>query len=468
MGEGHFSAAKTPLGEGTRMKRLVIVLLTASLLLGGLLVGAPAQGAAPAKAGAGVSGIAFGPCQDPGLAEAGAECGTLRVPLDYSRPHGRKISLALSRIRHTSSDADYQGVMLVNPGGPGGSGLGLVVLGQFVPNNAGSTYDWIGFDPRGVGASTPSLSCIPDYFGYDRPDYVPVSRRIERAWLNRSKSYAAACDENAHALLPHMKTTDSARDMDSIRKALGAEQINYYGFSYGTYLAQVYSTLFPKRVRRMVLDANVDPRKVWYQANLDQDVAFDKVSNIWFGWIARHDDVYDLGSTRAAVRRLYYATQQRLRREPAGGLIGPSEWTDAFLPAGYAQFLWPGLAGVFAAWVHNGDAQALKDAYDSAVGPGDDNGFAVYLAVGCTDAPWPTNWDRWRRDNWRLHFRYPSLPGATPGSTPPARSGTRRPAGRSRSTAARSPGSCCSARRWTRPRRSRAASRCAGAIPGPA
>ena len=122
------------------MKRLVVVLLTASLLLGGLLVGAPAQGATPAKAGAGVSGIAFGPCQDPGLAEAGAECGTLRVPLDYRRPHGRKISLAVSRIRHTSSDADYQGVMLVNPGGPGGSGLGLVVLGQFVPDNAGSSY----------------------------------------------------------------------------------------------------------------------------------------------------------------------------------------------------------------------------------------------------------------------------------------------------------------------------------------
>jgi pimeloyl-ACP methyl ester carboxylesterase len=66
-----------------------------------------------------------------------------------------------------------------------------------------------------------------------------------------------------------MKTTDSARDMESIRKALGARQINYYGFSYGTYLAQVYSTLFPSRVRRMVLDSNVDPRKVWYQANLD-------------------------------------------------------------------------------------------------------------------------------------------------------------------------------------------------------
>jgi pimeloyl-ACP methyl ester carboxylesterase len=99
----------------------------------------------------------------------------------HRRPHGRKISLAVSRIRHTSSDADYQGVMLVNPGGPGGSGLGLAILGQFVPDNAGSAYDWIGFDPRGVGASTPSLSCIPDYFGYNRPYYVPVNSLCRRS-----------------------------------------------------------------------------------------------------------------------------------------------------------------------------------------------------------------------------------------------------------------------------------------------
>jgi hypothetical protein len=107
------------------------------------------------------------------------------------------------------------------------------------------------------------------------------------------------------------------------------------------------------------------------------------------------------------VRRLWYAQEQRLRRHPAGGLIGGSEWADAFVPAGYNQFFWPGLAEVFAAWVHNGDAQALKEAYDAAVGPGDDNLYAVYLAVECTDARWPTNWNRWRRDNWRLHARYP-------------------------------------------------------------
>ena len=94
--------------------------------------------------------IAWGPCDDPGLAEARAECGTVRVPLDYGRLHGRKISLAVSRIRHTSSDADYQGVMLVKPGGPGGSGLGLAVLGQFAPDNAAA--------PTTGSASTPAAS----------------------------------------------------------------------------------------------------------------------------------------------------------------------------------------------------------------------------------------------------------------------------------------------------------------------
>jgi hypothetical protein len=152
--------------------------------------------------------------------------------------------------------------------------------------------------------------------------------------------------------------------------------------------------------------------------------------------------VYHLGATRAAVRRLWYAQEQRLRRHPAGGLIGGSEWADAFLPAGYNQFFWPGLAEVFAAWVHNGDAQALKDAYDAAVGPGDDNLYAVYLAVECTDARWPTNWNRWRRTTGGSTPGIPSSPGVTPGSTHRACSGTRRPARRSGSTAVTSPASC--------------------------
>ena len=205
--------------------------------------------------------IQWGTCASRGLQARGAECGFLTVPLDYKNPGGTKIKLAVSRIKHKS--ANYQGIMLTNPGGPGGSGLTLSVLGEFIPDGVGSDYDWIGFDPRGVGSSQPALACDPEYNTYDRPDYRPTSASIEAFWLAKTKAYAQACATAGGALLNHLKTTDNVQDMDSIRKALGADKINYYGFSYGTYLGQVYSTLYPNRVRRMVLDSNVDPRGVW-------------------------------------------------------------------------------------------------------------------------------------------------------------------------------------------------------------
>src|SRR3982750_2150147 len=216
--------------------------------------------------------VSWGVCTAASLKSRNAECGFLTVPLDYAHPGGTKIKLAVSRIKHKSTAADYQGVMLTNPGGPGGSGLTLSVLGDYVPDGVGGDYDWIGFDPRGVGSSVPSLSCDTEYFGYARPYYVPVTRSLERTWLAKAEGYAKACDRAGGALLDHVKTTDTVADMESIRKALGAKQINYYGFSYGTYLGQVYSTLHPNQVRRMVLDGNVDPRRVWYDANLDQDI----------------------------------------------------------------------------------------------------------------------------------------------------------------------------------------------------
>ena len=348
--------------------------------------------------------ISWAPCQSGGLARAGAECGFLEVPLDYANPQGETVSLAVSRVRHTS--ADYQGVMLVNPGGPGGSGLGLSVLGRAVPHGAGEAYDWIGFDPRGVGSSRPALSCDPGYSGYNRPAYVPRTPDLERTWLDRSRGYAAACAKNG-PLLEHMRTTDVAEDMDTLRKALGQERINYLGFSYGTYLGQVYATRHPDRVRRMVLDSNVDPRKVYYQSNLDQDVAFDHNIGVYFDWVARHDDTYHLGTTATAVERLWYDRQRELTTTPAGGVIGPDEWTDIFLQAGYYQSTWEELTEAFAGWVHQRDWQTLTTRYDETNPPGDDNGFAVYNAVQCTDAPWPRSWTRWKVDNWITHAKAP-------------------------------------------------------------
>ena len=106
--------------------------------------------------------------------------------------------------------------------------------------------------------------------------------------------------------------------MDSIRQALGQRQISYYGFSYGTYLGQVYSTLFPQHVRREIMDSNVDPRGVWYQDNFDQDVAFQRNIKIWFGWLAKYNSVYHLGSTEARWYRTFNKAQNALASSPAG------------------------------------------------------------------------------------------------------------------------------------------------------
>ncbi len=135
-------------------------------------------------------------CSEPALQEAGAQCGYVAVPLNYSDPTGAQIELAVSRIEHTSRD--YQGVIVTNPGGPGGEGLNLntyliPVLQQEGFTGAADDYDWIGFDPRGVGASIPAISCEPNYEGPDRPSYVPYDHQLLDTWLSRSRRYAHDC-----------------------------------------------------------------------------------------------------------------------------------------------------------------------------------------------------------------------------------------------------------------------------------
>ncbi|MBC6450090.1 alpha/beta hydrolase [Actinokineospora xionganensis] len=349
--------------------------------------------------------IAWGPCEHPVLVLRGAECGKLEVPLDHDAREGKKIKIAVSRIKATAPADQYQGVMLTNPGGPGGSGIHLSILGERVPKGAGKTYDWIGFDPRGVGSSEPSLTCDSGYFSYNRPYYVPVSGELEQTWLDRTKGYAQACAAQGGDLLAHLRTTDTVKDMEALRVALGQERINFLGYSYGTYLGQVYGTLFPDRVGRMVLDGVVDPRNVWYKSNLEQNVGFERNIKIYFDWLAKHDATYHLGTDGSQIEADFYATQQKLRTEPAGGVFGPDELSDVFLPAAYFVFGWQDLATAYAKYRNDGDVSGLKALYDGihSSEPGSDNSFAVYLGVQCTDVRWPTSWDRWRADNWKTY-----------------------------------------------------------------
>lgn len=382
------------------MQKRAGVLIAAGALMASAVTAAPST-AEPRAAGLSWKGCATK--EYPKL-----QCATVQVPLDHDEPGGERITLALSRIAHTAKTS--QGPLLVNPGGPGGSGLTMAgFVAASLPAKVAAQYDIIGFDPRGVGASTPALDCKPGYFTPVRPDSVPRTLAEERTNLTRAASFARACGDKYGGLLRHMGTVSAAKDLDVIRQALGAERINYFGYSYGTYLGTVYAKLFPQRVRRVVLDSVVDPQGVWYDANLAQDLAFDARHKAFLAWVAKHDGTYRLGTDPAGVEARWYAMREALKKAPAGKKVGAAELEDTFLPGGYYNGFWPLLAEAFSAYANEKDTEPLVAAYTSLAEPepSDDNGYSVYTAVQCRDAAWPGDWGVWHRDNWDVYAKAP-------------------------------------------------------------
>ncbi|MFI8519645.1 alpha/beta hydrolase [Streptomyces sp. NPDC085481] len=336
------------------------------------------------------------------------QCATLKVPLNHDVPRGRSITLALTRVAHTAKR--YQGPLLVNPGGPGGSGRGMAgYVAAALPADVAAQYDVIGFDPRGVGKSEPALDCRPGHFDPVRPDSVPRDPEGEQAGVERAQAFATACGKKYADVLPYIDTVSTARDMDVLRRALGAPKINYLGYSYGTYLGAVYARLFPERVRRFALDSVVNPHGVWYEDNIAQDYAFDSRHKAFTAWVARNDATYRLGTEPAAVEAAWYRMREELRTEPAGGKVGPVELEDTFLPGGYYNGYWPRLASAFASYVNDADTAPLVKAYEAyaAADSAADNGYSVYASVQCRDAAWPRDWNVWRQDNWDAHTKAP-------------------------------------------------------------
>jgi pimeloyl-ACP methyl ester carboxylesterase len=386
--------------------------LCGAVVVAGCVTAAPADATSPPTAAAApvapVSPVTWKKCgtqEHPTL-----QCGTVRVPLDHTRPSGKQITLALTRVPHTART--FQGPLLVNPGGPGGSGrmlAGFVV--SSLPESVAAQYDVIGFDPRGVGKSEPALDCVPDHFAPVRPASVPATAAVEQANLARARSFATACGRKYADLLPHLTTVDTARDLDVVRRALGAPRISYFGYSYGTYLGAVYATLFPDRVHRMVLDSVVDPTGVWYRDNLRQDYSFDDRHRAFMAWIAKHDAAYRLGTDPARVEAKWFAMRAALARKPAGGKVGAAELEDTFIPAGYYDGYWPRLAEAFAAYANDGQTAPLVEAFDdlAAADSSTGNGYSVYTSVQCGDAAWPRDWRRWRRDTWAVYRKAPFM-----------------------------------------------------------
>ena len=364
----------------------------------------------PGSSGASGAPPASGSIQWQHCSGGGLLCGQLAVPLDYARPGGRKITLALSEVPATAPKAQQLGILLVNPGGPGGSGTGWAsYVAQGLDRAVAARYDIVGFDTRGVGASVPALHCAPGFFARERPDYIPRNAAAEQVLIGRARAYAAACERRFGWLLPYMTTVNIAKDMDQIRAALGQPKLSYLGYSYGTYIGQVYATLFPQRVARMVLDSTVDPTGVWYGDNIAQDFAFQGRIDALYAWIARYNRVYHLGGTAGQVRRAWYMARARLAVRPivqrGGPAIGPAEYDDTFSPAAYIDSTWPGLAAALASYLHTGSGQLLSGLYRYGATP--ENEFAVYNAVECADAAWPRNWSRWNTDTRRVYAAAP-------------------------------------------------------------
>ncbi|MEV1175729.1 alpha/beta hydrolase [Nonomuraea sp. NPDC049784] len=397
------------------MKRVVGVVASVVVLVGGIV---SADGAALASGARGAPGtVAWEPCpKEAGRAtSANLECATVRVPLDYNEPWGQTITLAINRIKaKVSRDANHLGTLLVNPGGPGASGRELTeFVATSLPRDVSERYDIVGFDPRGVGGSEPAVHCVdPEtYFKPPRPDAVPHGEAEERVLLSRAADFANRCGNYWAWLLPYLTTENSARDLDSIRAALGEEKISYFGYSYGTYLGAVYATLFPTRVKRLVMDSTIDPTQVWYESNLKQDSAFEHRHRQFLAWTARHNSVYRLGATSKQTSFAYYAMRDRLRTRPAGEVVGPSELDDVFTIGGYSDRVWPQFAQAWSSYVREGDVKGLLDLYEK-YGKDDEraeNGYAIYLGVQCADAKWPRQWDKWRTDMTRMHREAPFM-----------------------------------------------------------
>ncbi|WP_165494892.1 alpha/beta fold hydrolase [Actinomadura roseirufa] len=345
------------------------------------------------------------------------QCTELNVPLDYAHPDGQKITLQLTRTPHQGT-GKAKGDIVVNPGGPGAKGSlfgPAVYAGNSAPMQA--AYNVIGFDPRGIGFSKPALSCDTNNTNAPRPPYGHGGDKLMATWLKRSKSYADACARKYGKgspvnLLDHSKTIDSVRDLDTIRAALGHKKLDYYGGSYGTYLGQVYATVFPKRVGKMALDGNVGPSSVWYGAQAGQNVAFNENMEYYFGWLARYDDHYHLGKTQAAVRKFYYGLEAKLTKKPVvknGVAAGPAELVDNIQNAAYkrSQAVWHTYGAGLSAY-KSGDLDTFLDTFGAGTtGGSDDNEFAAYHAIQCSDVKWPSNWRKWQADASRMDRRAP-------------------------------------------------------------
>lgn len=398
------------------LMRKLLLATSISTALAVTLMTAPAM-AAPE------TGLTWGACQGMTV-DPRQECATLRVPMDYRRPGGEQISVAVSRIS-TAKPELRRGVLLLIPGGPGGAGLSRPTThGLRLPQEVRDRYDLIGFDPRGVGRSTP-VTC-----DFDPKDIDPV-RFL--AWpgpggditenVDQARRMADACVRNDGPLIRHITTRNEARDIDRIRRALGESRLSYWGTSYGTYVGTVYASMFPERTDRVVLDSSDDPnpRRVARGWLAYWGVGAEDRFPDFAAWAAARNADLGLGATPAAVRDTYLRLTADLDAFPRPDLTGNALRAVMFNSL-YADAAFPQL-GAFLQAANNGTPAPPVP----STPPNFDNLLAVQNATACNDVAWPGPNHDYAGDVARDRAAYP-LTGGMPANIRPCAFWPYRPA----------------------------------------
>ncbi|MGI5429459.1 alpha/beta hydrolase [Streptomyces sp. CA-179760] len=356
--------------------------------------------------------VRWGPCPKD-VAAPRLQCSTLEVPLDYRDPDGRRIEIAISRLA-TEKPSQRRGVLLTNPGGPGGAGLDYPALlaASGLPRKVLDSYDVIGFDPRGVGRSTPvTCDLTPEQQARGNfPPYAHTAADVVREAPN-ARATARQCATSRTAwMLPHTTTANTARDMDRIRAALGEPKLSYLGASYGTSLGAVYATMFPERGDRVVLDSNLGPGGYDVTAMRSFARGLEDRFPDFAKFAAAHPE-YGLGTTPEQVTAKFFDLAERLDSKPVQGIDGTAFRGFTFERL-YADALMPRLAEFW---------QALDT--DQPVPPGPawpnlENLMSARFYVICGDTRWPETVREYQLNVAADRLTYPMLGGITAGIGP--------------------------------------------------
>jgi pimeloyl-ACP methyl ester carboxylesterase len=380
-----------------RRLRLAASSAILALLAGCALTGGPAQGGIPltgsssipaARGGQGPSTLQWVSCA------RGRQCATLQVPLDYSHPGGRLVPLALTR---RPASGQRIGSLLLNPGGPGESGIDdMGLFTSILDPSILARFDLVTFDPRGVGQSD-GVQCLdgPALDRYFDVDLAPTTAAGIDDVVTEARIMADGCASHSGDILAYIGTGNSARDMDRIRLALGDSTINYLGFSYGTLLGSTYADLYPSHVGRMVLDGAIDPALTGVQLADAQSVGFEQALSAFLNDCAR--------SSRCAwkpagdIHAAFTAVMARLRAHPlavGARSVGAGEAFLAVAAQLYSSDGWTSLGGILAA-ASAGNGAPMLASFDAYVGRQADGSYKPTLqaniAIDCMDQPWPSD-----------------------------------------------------------------------------